>query len=124
MQINNVGWFEIGSDRPKETQEFYSKLFGWKFIEYNDMENKYYNILEPGQKFTTGGILDTDSTDTKIPEYSTFYILVEDVPAMVKKAEEAGGKVIWGPVTDKTGLTFVRLEDNGGHQFWMFSSPQ
>ncbi|MDY5474948.1 MAG: VOC family protein [Holdemanella porci] len=124
MQINNVGWFEIGSDRPKETQEFYSKLFGWKFIEYNDMENKYYNILEPGQKFTTGGILDTDSTDTKIPEYSTFYILVEDVPAMVKKAEEAGGKVIWGPVTDKTGLTFVRLEDNGGHQFGMFSSPQ
>ena len=124
MQINNVGWFEIVSDRPKETQEFYSKLFGWKFIEYNDMENKYYNILEPGQKFTTGGILDTDSTDTKIPEYSTFYILVEDVPAMVKKAEEAGGKVIWGPVTDKTGLTFVRLEDNGGHQFGMFSSPQ
>ncbi|WP_295729484.1 VOC family protein [uncultured Limosilactobacillus sp.] len=121
MQLNNVGWFEIGSDQPKETQEFYGKLFGWKFLDYNDMENEYHNILEPGQKYPTGGVLGTDG---KIPEYSTFYILVNDVPAMIKKAEEAGGKVIWGPVTDKTGLTFVRLEDNGGHQFGMFSSPQ
>ena len=48
MNNNNVNWFEIGTDHPQETMDFYSKMFGWKFQEYTDMENEYYNIIEPG----------------------------------------------------------------------------
>ncbi|GEO47010.1 VOC family protein [Companilactobacillus kimchii] len=119
MKNNNISWFEIGTDDPKETMDFYTKMFGWRFQEYTDMENEYFNIIEPGNEFPTGGILNTAH---KIPEYSTFYTLVNDVPVAIDQAKENGGKVIWGPVTDKTGLTFARLEDNGGHQFGLFSA--
>ncbi|WP_125772567.1 VOC family protein [Companilactobacillus furfuricola] len=119
MNNNNVNWFEIGTDHPKETMDFYGKMFGWKFQEYTDMENEYYNIIEPGNEYPTGGILGTAG---KIAEYSTFYTLVSDVNAAIADAKDNGAKVIWGPVTDKTGLTFARLNDDTGHQFGVFSA--
>ncbi|PTM21386.1 glyoxalase [Lactobacillus sp. PFC-70] len=119
MQNHQVSWFEIGTDDPEATMDFYGKLFGWKFIPYHDMENDYYNIVEPGNEYPTGGIL---ATAGKVAEYSTFYTLVADVAKGIASAKEAGAQVIWGPVTDKTGLTFARLRDNGGHQFGLFSS--
>lgn len=95
-------------------------MFGWEYKVNTDLEGvDYSGILTPQAPVPTGGILGTDG---KIEEYSTFYVLVEDVKNAILKAEENGGKVIWGPVTDASNVSFARLEDNSGHQFGVFSA--
>lgn len=118
-QFNHVAWFEIGANQPKEVKDFYSKMFGWKFKANNDLPGVNYDaVLQGDGEMPTGGILHTAN---KLEEYSTFYVIVEDVTTMIEKAKTNGGKVIWGPVTDASNVTFARLSDNTGHQFGIFS---
>lgn len=118
-QFNHVAWFEIGANQPKEVQNFYGKMFGWNFKANTDLPDVNYDAIIQGKdEMPTGGIFDTAN---KLDEYAVFYVLVEDVPATIKKAQDNGGKVIWGPVTDASNVTFARLSDNTGHQFGVFS---
>lgn len=118
-QLNHVAWFEIGANDTSKTKDFYKKMFGWNYKENTDLPNVEYNaVLQGDGEMPTGGVL---GTDNKIEEYSVFYVLVESVPEMIEKAKGNGGKVIWGPVTDASNVTFARLLDNSGHQFGIFS---
>lgn len=121
MKINQVGWFEFGSDQPEKVKEFYKKMFGWDFKTNPDLESQGYQydgILEPGNEMPTGGMMHTAG---KMPEYAVFYVFVEDAEKEIKRAQENGGELVWGPVTDESNITFARLKDNSGHQFGIFS---
>lgn len=67
-----------------------------------------------------GGIFDHAG---KFADYAVFYVLVADVPATVERAKGLGGEVVTEPVTDASGITFARLQDNTGHHFGVFSAP-
>jgi uncharacterized protein len=65
------------------------------------------------QTFTTG---DPDgvhgglfATDGELASYAVFSVIVEDVAATCRKAEEAGGKVQRAPRVNPDGLTFAHL---------------
>ena len=45
------------------------------------------------------------------------------MPATVRRAEEAGGKVVQPPHTTPTGLTHAHLLDPEGNEFAVFSPP-
>ena len=96
-------------------------MFGWDFKTNPDLESQGYQydgILEPGNEIPTGGMMHTDG---KMPEYAVFYVFVEDAEKEIKRAQENGGELVWGPVTDASNITFARLKDNSGNQFGIFS---
>jgi predicted enzyme related to lactoylglutathione lyase len=55
-----------------------------------------------------GGLFDTEG---KLPSYAVFSVIVEDVAATCRRAEEAGGKVQRAPQVNPDGLTFAHLLD-------------
>jgi PhnB protein len=57
--------------------------------------------------------------DQWTPKPAMFYLYVEDVDAMYKRAVEAGGKPIHGPVDQAYGDRTGGVEDSLGNQWWV-----
>jgi predicted enzyme related to lactoylglutathione lyase len=53
--MNSIGYFEIQADVPEQTIEFYTKVFGWTFIEESGLPIKYWQIETGGIR---GGLLE------------------------------------------------------------------
>ncbi len=85
-----VIWFELSADEPKRAMGFYSKVFGWKFKQYEDQE--YWLV--------TAGAKDEPGTDGAIqlrekqsaPVVNT--ISVSNIDETIKKIEKNGGKIV------------------------------
>ena len=80
---------EIPTTDVKKSGEFYKKLFGWK-IDYS--WGKDYAIFSTGEgQLSEGGL---DRKDKITPGNIIIYILVDDINAMLEKAEKLGAKKV------------------------------
>src|SRR5947209_1527631 len=103
---NVVNYFEIGTPDSGATVGFYGDLFGWQIGDASDG----YRMVD-GDK---GGIWDT--TDIGGGSWAIFYVQVDDVKAVIDKAESLGAKVVV-PFTDNGPLEFAHLQDPQGNRF-------
>ncbi|MFE3100708.1 VOC family protein [Nocardia tengchongensis] len=118
--FDTVAWFQIGSDQPDSVKAFYRELFGWNFAADPDEDGGYDLITYPGNEMPVGGVAHVgDASDN----HAIFYVLVQDVPAVLSAAERQGGKVDQQPVTAKNGLVFAKILDTSGNAFGVFSPP-
>ncbi|WP_412539948.1 VOC family protein [Longispora sp. K20-0274] len=113
---HGIGWFEIGTNDVGGTEAFYGSVFGWQFAG----QAQYREITTPAKKSVKGGVFETGG---HAPNYATFYIVVEDVPATCAAAEAAGGKVLAPPADGPDGLVFAHLSDPTGNHIAVYS-PQ
>ena len=95
--------FEINSADPAKAREFYTNVLGWKmdFMPQND-----YTFVDTnaGGKGIGGGI-----GPLRGPKpFITFYVVVPDLDATLKKASSAGGKVVF-PATKVGPTTTIAL---------------
>jgi predicted enzyme related to lactoylglutathione lyase len=120
--INDIGWFEIGTDQPAAAEQFYRDVFGWTFADDQDMTDgmSYRLITTPAGKGPSGGLFPTGGT---VPNYAIPTLLVADTAATCRQAEAAGGKVLIAPQTTPGGLTFAHLLDPSGNHIGVFTPP-
>lgn len=97
--MDGVVHFDIPADDMKRAQKFYASLFGWEMKEMPEMSytlvttgktNEKGMLQEPGM--INGGM--TKRSDAMQTPFIT--VRVKDIEAMLKKVEEAGGKVVIG----------------------------
>jgi predicted enzyme related to lactoylglutathione lyase len=53
--MNSIGYFEIQADEPEKIIMFYTKVFGWDFVEAKGLPVKYWQIETGGIR---GGLLE------------------------------------------------------------------
>ena len=90
--------WEINAADPAKARKFYGDVFGWKM---NFMPENNYTFVDTDAngKGIGGGI-----GPLRGPKpFVTFYVVVRDLAATLKKATDGGGKVVF-PVT-KVGPT-------------------
>ena len=94
--------FEINSADPAKARSFYTSVFGWKM---NEVPNNYTFVdTDAGSKGIGGGIGPLRGPKA----FVTFYVVVRDLNATLKKATDAGGKVVF-PVTKVGPTTTIAL---------------
>lgn len=99
--------FEIRSNDPDATREFYGGLFGWKYPEGGFPG---YTYVETGvEGAIPGGISPPQGGDAIV----TFFVGVPDVAATLDKAAAAGGRIVQ-PATQAPGVTFGLFADPQG----------
>ncbi|GAA0813524.1 VOC family protein [Spirilliplanes yamanashiensis] len=118
MSVNQVTWFEIGTDRPEVAERFYGELFGWGFSDDAEQSMPYRLITAPGAGAPAGGVFGTKG---EVPNYAVFVVQVADVAATCAAAEAAGGKVLVPPQQGDGALVFAHLHDPSGNHFGVFS---
>ena len=100
--------WEINSADPAKARKFYSEVLGWKM---NFMPENNYTFVDTdaGGKGIGGGI-----GPLRGPKpFVTFYVVVKDPDATLKKATAAGATVVF-PAT-KVGPTTTIALFSGGH---------
>ena len=116
--FNAIAWFEVGTDDPAAAERFYRDVLGWTVT--HDGSPGYEVFTTGDADGVHGGLFDTEG---KLPSYAVFSVIVEDVAATCRRAEEAGGKVQRAPEVNPDGLTFAHLLDPAGNHFEIFSPP-
>jgi predicted enzyme related to lactoylglutathione lyase len=105
---NAVVHFEVGGPDDKPLIAFYGDLFGWDLQEYSG--GGYTVIDTRGGGGINGGI---GKSQTGEP-WSTFYVAVSDLQAMLDKASSLGAKTVL-PVTSFGGeITVAMFNDPDG----------
>jgi predicted enzyme related to lactoylglutathione lyase len=109
-----VGWHELMAVDGPKAAEFYTSLFGWKKGEAMDMgPNGVYQIFEVGG-VQTGGIM-TKPKEMPVPAWG-YYVNVDEIQAAIKRVNEAGGKIINGPMEVPGGSWIVNgIDPQGAH---------
>src|ERR1700741_4814755 len=100
--------FEIRSQDPDATREFFGDLFGWTYPEGGMPGYTYVETGAPGA--IPGGIGPVQGGSDAV----VFFVGVEDVEGTLKRAEALGGTTIQ-PATSVPGVTFGLLADKHGH---------
>ncbi|MBG0565780.1 VOC family protein [Actinoplanes aureus] len=121
--MNQIGWIEVGADRPEEAERFYGEVFGWTFADDSDSvgpDGQPYRIATAPGGAPLGGFYGTGG---KVPPQAIFMVLVADTEAACRQAEAAGGKVLVGPQREPSGLVFARLADPAGTTLGVFTPP-
>jgi predicted enzyme related to lactoylglutathione lyase len=98
--------FEIGAAEDQPLVAFYGELFGWGLQAIAD---GYTLVDTRGGTGINGGIGRSQSG----APWATFYVEVDDLQAVLDRAEGLGGRTAW-PVTELPGLAFAMLHDPDG----------
>src|SRR5437773_1260114 len=117
-QVTN---FEINSADPAKARRFYTSVFGWKM---NEVPQTGYTFVDTdaGGKGIGGGI-----GPLRGPKpFVTFYVVVRDLNATLKKATEGGGKIVFPATKVGPTTTIARLgswtSTRARYDFWCQSS--
>ncbi|MHC1604585.1 MAG: VOC family protein [Candidatus Methanofastidiosia archaeon] len=124
---NTFDWFEIKVRNMEKTANFYRTLFGWKIIEKGTAEGSDYWIFDTGdepnmENIRRGAIwLRPDDKDTGV----VIYIAVGDIGAVLRKATELGGKLLFQKLTSVLPLKHISkilmtiCLDSGRRKMWI-----
>jgi predicted enzyme related to lactoylglutathione lyase len=100
--------FEIRSNDPDATRQFFGDLFGWK---YSDGGIPGYTYVDTGAEGAIpGGIGPVQGGNDAV----VFFVGVDDVESTLDRAEKIGGRTVQ-PATKVPGVTFGVLADAQGH---------
>jgi len=95
--------FEINSADPAKARKFYSDVLGWK-MQHLPENNYTFVDTDAGGKGIGGGI-----GPLRGPKpFVTFYVVVSDLHATMKRATDGGGAVVF-PVTKVGPTTTIAL---------------
>ncbi|MFG1948271.1 VOC family protein [Nonomuraea sp. NPDC048826] len=103
--------FEIVGGDAAALHTFYAQLFGWK-VEPSGPGG--YGLVQPsGPDGITGGIGSGDSGDSR---HVTIYVEVPDVGTALDRAEELGGRRLFGPdIVPGTNVELGQFTDPEDH---------
>jgi hypothetical protein len=124
-----VGHFEIPADDPGRARKFYSTTFGWKMSETPGMD---YTMVRTGPVDEQGmpkspGYIGGGVVKRRDPlEHPAVTIVVDDISAVEKTIEKAGGKIIQRktPVGDGSMGFMGYFKDTEGNTVGLYQWPK
>ncbi len=112
--MNTICHWEMQTVNPENAKKFYEPLFGWKLTHEKEMG---YVMVETGGQ-PDGGMNVVGKIE---PSATLFYVMVDDIEAILVRAEKLGGAI----VTPKKPIPHVGhfgvLRDIEGNQVGLFT---
>jgi predicted enzyme related to lactoylglutathione lyase len=102
-------WVDIGTPDPQAALRFYGELFGWEGQDMGE-EAGHYTIVSKGGRQVAAI---SPAQDPGPPRWTT-YVNVDNLDAVAKKAESAGGTIIVSPMDVMTAGRMAIFADTTG----------
>ncbi|NOZ77764.1 MAG: VOC family protein [Acidobacteria bacterium] len=118
----SFGWHELGTTDLDDAVAFYSDIFGWKILVEHDMGGgSLYRIFGRGGPPPMGGMY-AKTPQMPGPPAWLYYVLVDDVAALLPRVSELGGRVLNGPMDVPDGGVVAQCMDPQGAVFALYSN--
>ena len=101
---------EIRSQDPDATRRFFADLFGWKVASEGAFPG--YTFIDTGVE---GGTFVAISPRQSAEDEVLFFVAVQDVEAILARAEQLGGSIVQ-PAQHVPGTSFGVIADAQGHK--------
>ena len=112
-------WYDLATTDPAAASAFYAEVVGWAPEPVSD---KPYTVFKTGSAFMAGLMqLPPHLQSAGVPPHWSGYIHVDDVDAMLAKAEAAGASLRYGPEEMPGVGRFAVIADPGGAVFYLFT---
>jgi predicted enzyme related to lactoylglutathione lyase len=102
-------WVDIGVQDPQAALRFYAELFGWEGQDMGEEAGHYTIVSKYGKQVAAI----SPAQDPGPPRWTT-YVNVDDVDAIAKATESAGGTVVAAPMDVMSAGRLVVLKDTTG----------
>lgn len=102
-------WVDIGTPDPNAGLSFYAELFGWEGQDMGEEAGHYTIVSKLGKQVAAI----SPAQDPGPPRWTT-YINVDDLDAVAKNAEAAGGTVIVAPMDVMSAGRMAIFQDTTG----------
>ncbi len=108
-------WADLQTTDINGAKKFYSGLFGWDLKDTPIPQGGSYTMFfHSGKSLCGAGEMQPDVKKSGAPAFWTSYVNVDDVDAMAKKVEKAGGKIMMPPMdVMEEGRMFVFSDPTG-----------
>lgn len=108
-------WNELATTNVQAAKDFYSKVFGWEFID-KKMDDMTYTIIKKGPKQFGGIWAIPNEQQNQIPPHWLPYILVENLEQSLEMARQNGATII-KPVQKAGDMGFFAIikDPTGAH---------
>ncbi|WP_157987557.1 VOC family protein [Jiangella endophytica] len=114
---HTVVHFEIGAENAGRLAAFYHALFGWTF----DRTDPAYPVVADTDGGVGGGIMQLPAD---VAPYVTVYVSVDDLAAMLHRAEDLGGSTVVKPTKIRDMGEFAMFTDPEGHVVGLFAADE
>lgn len=110
-----AGWNELITPDLKASQDFYTKLFGWKVSKskFNDQDYIIFTL----DKKRVAGMMEMNSKHKNMPPHWLIYFNVNDCDKSTKLAVENGAKLVYSPTNVKGAGRLSVMSDAEGAVF-------
>lgn len=122
-KMNPVVHFEMAAKNGQRMSEFYTKVFGWKAIQFGPEMGNYIVVHttetdEKGMVQTPGAINGGFYTELEDPtlNYPSIVIAVDDIVESMEMIKKAGGKLLGEPVPIPGVGQYVSFIDTEGNR--------
>jgi len=113
-ELGHVGWHELLAQDRSRIFDFYGELFDWKKDSGETDATDFYQLFSSAGQ-TIGGML------TKLPSVPQpcwlYYFNVDDIGMAAKRVNDAGGRILQGPIELTDGCWIARCADPQGALF-------
>ena len=113
-ELGHVGWHELLAQDRSRIFDFYGELFDWQKDSGETDATDFYQLFSSAGQ-TIGGML------TKLPSVPQpcwlYYFNVDDIGMAAKRVNDAGGRILQGPIELTDGCWIARCADPQGALF-------
>lgn len=119
MSTGAFVWYDLATTDPAAAATFYGEVVGWT---PENVPEKSYTVFKTGAAMMAGLMqLPTHLQAEGVPPHWSGYVRVDDVDAMLSKAEAAGAKLKYGPEEIPDVGRFAVITDPDGAMFYLFT---
>ncbi|MFF2627928.1 VOC family protein [Kitasatospora griseola] len=111
----SYGWAEVFTRDPAAANTFFPKVFSYGVRKVADT-NVDYRVFSIGDTPVLGSMAMTPEVPTQVPSFISVYFVVDGCDAAVARVAEAGGRLVFGPITTPFGR-FASFVDPQGAAF-------
>jgi predicted enzyme related to lactoylglutathione lyase len=113
-ELGHVGWHELLAQDRSRIFDFYGELFDWQKDSGETDATDFYQLFSSAGQ-TIGGML------TKLPSVPQpcwlYYFNVDDIGMAARRVNDAGGRILQGPIELTDGCWIARCADPQGALF-------
>ena len=106
-------WHDLVTDTPAAARSFYGSLFGWTF-EAGEGIDPGYTIIKHGNLPIGGIVTRRSGEDASGSAQWLAYVMVSDVDRVAAGFQQAGGRILRGPLNARSDLRVAAVVDPQG----------